>query len=68
MSEEDKLDKLRTFAWSAWGGSSQKIEGVVDVAFGPAHVVFYGPQNYILRAVRVENVIDLHETSKETPA
>ena len=51
---------MRSFKWKRWSGASDSIDGVTDVEFGAAHVVFLN-KGRIVRAVRVENVQDLVE-------
>ncbi|WMI33102.1 hypothetical protein SEA_RIKSENGUPTA_6 [Microbacterium phage RikSengupta] len=51
---------MRSFTWKRWSGTAGRIDGVTDVEFGAAHVVFYN-KGRIVRAVRVENVNELTE-------
>lgn len=57
------LTASRTFAWKRWSGGSDTIQGVLRVEFGPRHVIFYGPEDLILRAERIEQINELRETT-----
>lgn len=62
--EATNLIPVRSFTWKRWNGNSDSISGVERVEFGTAHVVFYGMEEQIVRAVRIEQINELVETTR----
>lgn len=61
--ETSYLTATRVFTWKRWSGNKDNIRGVLRAEFGPSHVVFYGPEDHIIRAERIEQVNELTETT-----
>lgn len=62
--EASNLVAVRSFEWKRWSGGHTSVTGVVRVEFGPSHVVFYGPDDHVVLSERVEQVNELHETTR----
>jgi len=62
--EAGNLIPVREFVWKRLNDSPDSVQGVERVEFGTAHVVFYGVLDQVVRAVRVEQVNELTETTR----